>query len=101
MSLYGGGYTNLTPLYILAFAAIIDSVSNLCGTIVISSGQAYRVFTYNVIWAVVIISAYLYFAKSAQQPENSLAFAYLIASIVQTMFMGTFVIRNLKRGNYV
>lgn len=101
LSLYGGGYTNLTPLYILAFAAIIDSVSNLCGTIVISSGQAYRVFTYNVIWAVVIISAYLYFAKSAQQPENSLAFAYLIASIVQTMFMCTFVIRNLKRGNYV
>jgi hypothetical protein len=54
-----------------------------------------------VIGSVVIISAYLYFAKSAQQPENSLAFAYLIASIVQTMFMGTFVIRNLKRGNYV
>lgn len=99
LSLYGKEYTNLIPLYILAFAAIIDSVSNLCGTVIISSGQAYRVLIYNVVWAITIISTYLYIAQLAQYPENSLAIAYLSASIIQTMFMGNFVIKYLKRRN--
>ena len=99
LSLYGKEYTNLIPLYILAFAAIIDSVSNLCGTVIISSGQAYRVLIYNVVWAITIISSYLYIAQLAQYPENSLAIAYLSASIIQTMFMGNFVIKYLKRRN--
>lgn len=97
LSLYGKEYTNPVPLYVLSFTAIVNSISNLCGTVVISSGQAYRVLLYNLLWAIALFMSYIYLETQGVTSENCLAFSYMIATIIQTILIGNFVARYMHR----
>lgn len=90
--LFGSGYTNVWPLYILVSSTIFDSVSSLCGTILISSGKASWGLLSNVAWAVSLAVSYTIICNDMASLENGLALSYAIASVVQ-MLVNIFIIK--------
>ncbi len=92
LMLYGKSYTNLMPLYILCFAAIIDSVCNSYVPVIISANRVWRIISYNLVWSATLIG--VYFCASAYiYAENALATAYLAATVAQCVLMTAFLRR--------
>lgn len=89
--LYGNLYTNVWPLYILAFSTIFDSLSSLCGTILVSSNKALYALFSNGVWAATLALSYMSLSKSLIDSENALALAYLIAATVQSLTIVTVI----------
>lgn len=86
LSFYGPEYTNKVPLYLLCFSAILDSVSNWCGTIFMAKEKVKYGLVTNVIWASSIACFYFLIVRrnsGSLQLDNYLAAAYLLASVVQ------------------
>ncbi|MBQ7854229.1 MAG: oligosaccharide flippase family protein [Muribaculaceae bacterium] len=95
MSMYGAEYTNFYPLIMLAFAGVMNSISNVCGAYIFSSNRAWSVLKYNAMWAIVLISgSWILVGKMA---ENGLAFSYLCAATTLTTLMLFKTYRCLKQ----
>lgn len=90
LSLYGKDYTNLFPLYVLCFCAIIDSISNSLVPIIIASNKVWQVIAANVLWSISILLAFTLLNKIIMS-ENALALAYLCATIIQTLYLAIFL----------
>lgn len=90
--LFGSVYTNVWPLYILAISTVLDSISSICGTLLISSNKVFLGLISNMIWAVSLAIAYTIFKNNVENLENGLAMSYVIASVMQ-MFVNVSIIK--------
>lgn len=93
--MFGTTYTNVWPLYILVASAVLDSISSICGTILVSSNKAFWGLFSNITWAISLAIAYTFLSDNIEKLENGLAIAYAIASTMQ-MIVNIFIIK-LKR----
>ena len=88
LSFYGPEYTNNIPLFILCFSAILDSVSNWCGTIFMAKEKVKYGLVTNIIWATSIVCFYILLVRKNEgglHLDNYLAEAYFLASAVQVI----------------
>ena len=92
LMIYGKEYTNVFPLYILCFCAVIDSISNSYVPVIISSNKVWNVLVFNLIWGIILFSVYTFY-RTMIAPENALAVAYLSAALVQMTLMTIYLKR--------
>ena len=83
--IYGTAYNNVWPVYILVTSAIFDSVSNLCGTILISSKKVPMALISNGVWAICLMFSFSIFKTHIPNLEDGLALSYSVASLVQAV----------------
>lgn len=90
--IFGSTYTNVLPLYILIISAVLDSISSICSTILISSNKVLWGLLSNITWAISLALSYMIFSDNVTNLENGLALSYAVASIMQ-VFVNILIIK--------
>lgn len=91
LKLYGNQYTNLIPLYFLCFCSVFDSISNLSGTILMSTEKVIWALFTNMLWAISLFGAYNFLSTTGYPLENVLACSYFCAAFIQSIIILTVI----------
>lgn len=96
LMLYGPEYTNAIPLYFLSFCAVTDAISQMTGTIFMSSDKAYLGIITSLIWVISLVVLFNVLSGYGFPLENVLAASYFSASFLQMFFaLGIIKLRKL------
>ena len=96
-SLYGESYTNPYPLIILAASTIFTTINNVVGHSISSRSKMWQGFTFNSIWAIVLITSTYFFVVVKNMGATGLSLSLLIAYSIHCIIESTYLYGVLKK----
>lgn len=97
MSFYGDGYTNFWPMVFLGISTIFSTICNVVGHSISSRAKMWQGFSFNFIWAAIMVGLSYVFIVNRDMGANGLALAVLVAYFFHCINQSVYLAYNLKK----
>lgn len=95
MRSYGAGFSNTTPLIILAFSTVFSSITTVIGVSIQSREKVWQGFLFNFMWACMFI-VLSYISVHLELGASGIAMAVLISYIVHALVQYVYLYKIIK-----